>query len=152
MKSIFISEDLESILARIEKLEPESEHLWGIMNVHQAVCHCSDAIRMDLGELLVPDVSNFFSRTFIKWLAMRSERIPKGSPTGRELDQVKGGGTAPTTFEQDRAGLKKLIEEFGSKPIDFKFAAHPFFGKLTRKQLGEHSYKHLDHHLRQFGC
>lgn len=28
---------------------------------------------------------------------------------------------------------------------------HPFFGKLTSEQWGKGIYKHLDHHLKQFG-
>ena len=46
-------------------------------------------------------------------------------------------------------GLIKLYSHY-SFP-DFSFV-HPFFGKMTREQIGYHAYKHADHHLRQFGC
>jgi len=29
---------------------------------------------------------------------------------------------------------------------------HDFFGKMTREEIGILAYKHLDHHLRQFGA
>ena len=28
---------------------------------------------------------------------------------------------------------------------------HPFFGKMTKEQIGKYVYKHTDHYLRQFG-
>jgi len=29
---------------------------------------------------------------------------------------------------------------------------HPFFGPMTKEQIGFFAYKHSDHHLRQFGA
>ena len=29
---------------------------------------------------------------------------------------------------------------------------HPFFGPMTKEQVGVFAYKHADHHLRQFGA
>ncbi|MDZ7606591.1 MAG: DUF1569 domain-containing protein [Cyclobacteriaceae bacterium] len=50
-------------------------------------------------------------------------------------------------------GKKKLI----SQVADYEFLTiegivHPFFGKMSREQIGQLSYKHLDHHLRQFNA
>jgi len=55
-------------------------------------------------------------------------------------------------FEPTREKLSKLITEFhglGESGTDGNI--HGFFGPLTGKQWGETQYKHVDHHLRQFG-
>ena len=34
----------------------------------------------------------------------------------------------------------------------FKAEKHPFFGKMTKEEWARITFKHLDHHLRQFNC
>ncbi|HVG42870.1 MAG TPA: DUF1569 domain-containing protein, partial [Chitinophagaceae bacterium] len=55
-------------------------------------------------------------------------------------------------FENEKTRLKNLVHRFsvlGSK-LD-KVPQHPFFGKLTADEWANLAYRHLDHHLRQFG-
>lgn len=47
--------------------------------------------------------------------------------------------------------LKLIITEFYALNKREKWHPHPLFGVLTHKQWGKMQYKHLDHHLRQFG-
>jgi hypothetical protein len=44
-----------------------------------------------------------------------------------------------------------LIKEYAKYALPDNSFVHPFFGKMTREQIGLHAYKHSDHHLRQFG-
>lgn len=55
-------------------------------------------------------------------------------------------------FEIERERLKQKILTFQSNgPEKCTRNPHPFFGTLTPEQWGKGIYKHLDHHLRQFG-
>jgi hypothetical protein len=55
-------------------------------------------------------------------------------------------------FEFERSELKRKIRAFQANgPEKCTTNPHPFFGKLTPEQWGKGTYKHLDHHLKQFG-
>jgi hypothetical protein len=56
-------------------------------------------------------------------------------------------------FVKERARLISLIDRFATAgPHGCTKHPHCFFGKLTPAQWGTGMYKHLDHHLRQFGA
>jgi hypothetical protein len=59
--------------------------------------------------------------------------------------------TPPTDFETDRKTPLEFIEKFAAAPENFVWTPHFKFGALSRKQWGILCYKHLDHHLKQFG-
>jgi hypothetical protein len=65
-----------------------------------------------------------------------------------ELDS-KGGMTPPVSFAADHATLISLLSpaRYSSQGID-----HPLFGHMSAQEFGEVTWKHLDHHLRQFGA
>jgi len=47
--------------------------------------------------------------------------------------------------------LQKLILEVYAVRDRKEWNPHPLFGAFTSQQWGQMQYKHLDHHLRQFG-
>ena len=57
----------------------------------------------------------------------------------------------PKQFNSEKATLVSLVEEFYSKKEQSNWPSHPYFGDFTKDQWGKMQYKHLDHHLRQFG-
>lgn len=73
-------------------------------------------------------------------------RMVQNTPTVSEL-KVKD-----TKFDLEVEKKKWIIlikESIHASTADF---VHPFFGKMTKEQIGIHHYKHIDHHLRQFNC
>ena len=55
-------------------------------------------------------------------------------------------------FSQEQDGLLTLIRRFSeTEPASIAAKTHPFFGKMTVDEWGILQWKHLDHHLRQFG-
>ena len=54
-------------------------------------------------------------------------------------------------FEADRRTLLGLIQRFTDYPTTADFAANPVFGPLSRRGWGRQAWRHIDHHLRQFG-
>ena len=59
--------------------------------------------------------------------------------------------TTPKVFSEEMTGLKALIDEMHQAKPQFESKTHPAFGNLSQTQWGQMQYKHLDHHLRQFG-
>jgi len=138
------------ILRRIEALTPESERRWGRMTAHQMVCHLSDACRAALGERRVPVIGTLWERTVIRWLAIHTNvKWPQGVRTVPEADQ-EITGTRPTEFARDVDELRRLIQRFNGAEAQLS-GHHPLFGALSAAEWGRFSYRHADHHLRQFG-
>jgi hypothetical protein len=139
------------ILRRIEALTPRSERRWGRMTPHQMVCHLSDACRAALGERRVPVIGTLWERTVIRCLAIHTNvKWPQGVRTVPEADQ-EIGGTRPTEFARDVDDLRGLIQRFSGAEAQLS-GNHPLFGALSAAEWGRFSYRHADHHLRQFGA
>jgi len=133
---------------RIARLEPHTPRRWGKMTAHQMVCHLNDSFRVGTGEKYASPATSFFQRTVIKWAALHtSVKWPQGSPTRPEVEQGRGG-TPPSDWERDRAELQALVLSF---PRQETFGSHPLFGEMNANDWLIWGYRHLDHHLRQFG-
>ncbi len=150
-KSLLFAVDREAVKERILSLTPQDQRLWGKMSVHQMLCHLADSSRLALGEKSASPATGPLQRTIIKWAALYLPLPwPKDASTRPEMEQGVGG-TAPTTFEDDRQRLLTTLSRF-AVPDSLNLAIpHPIFGVLTREQWLRWAYLHADHHLRQFG-
>ena len=132
----------------------DTDSWWMQLLGHHAAIPLAFAIlyqnyRFALGDLPVKEVSRLADRTLVKWIALHTMLPwPKGIVTRPEVDQ-KIGGTRPIEFERDRAQLLKLMKRF-VKPVPSR-PNHPIFGKLTESEWQHWGWRHVDHHLRQFG-
>jgi hypothetical protein len=118
------------------------------MTAHQMVCHLTDAYRMSAGERTARPVDNFFTRVFVRRIALHSSLAwPKGIKTLREVDQEQGG-TKPVEWDRDHSELLRMVEAFQARDGH----AHPIFGPLTATEWNVWGFRHADHHLRQFGA
>ena len=148
--NLFNSDKRAELIARLNRLTPESKALWGKMSVGEMLCHCLDGNKMALGEIPPTDNSTLLTRSLIKYLVVYLIPIPKDAPAPPEINPHKSG-TKPQDFEKERNLLIDDINNFANlKAEDFK-GKHHIFGKLTPNQWGRLGYKHLDHHLKQFG-
>jgi hypothetical protein len=91
-----------------------------------------------------------FTRNLIKYLVVYLVPIPKGAPAPPEINPQKNG-TKPQDFEKERRLLIDDINNFAILTAENFNGRHHIFGKLTPNQWGRLGYKHLDHHLKQFG-
>lgn len=148
MKTIFAAETLDELTERLGKLSPESTRQWGKMSPAQMTEHCYRAMHMATGK---DPVKQALLGKMLSW-AFKSgflgeKPFPKNSPTGPDFIIKDEPDLEPT-----KEKLRVLMAEFhalGEGGTDGN--VHRFFGPLTGKQWGETQYKHLDHHLRQFG-
>ena len=148
MKTVFDAETHSELLDRLGKLSPDSERQWGKMSAAQMMEHTARALEM--ATAIVPMKQAFIGKA-IGWIFkgkfLGEEPFPKSSPTGPTLIIEND-----PDFDSTRERLKEMIATFhtmGESGTDGNI--HGFFGPLTGKQWGETQYKHLDHHLRQFG-
>jgi hypothetical protein len=137
----------DAMVARIERLSPSATALWGRMTAPQMLAHCTDALRMGLGDLPVkPKTAALPRMALVKWLFLNVLPFPKSAPTAKELL-----ARAPEPWDVERAALVGLIERVGGADASTRWPEHPLFGPLSGAQWGQLTWKHLDHHLRQFG-
>jgi hypothetical protein len=133
---------------RIQQLDPNAGPKWGRMTARQMVCHLNDSFRVGMGEKYASPASNFLQRTLVKWVALRTPlRWPRGVPTRPEIEQGRGG-TPPAEWQTDRAELLGFLNAFAGCQT---FGEHPAFGKMSQRDWLTWGYRHVDHHLRQFG-
>ena len=112
------------------------------------VCHLNDSFQVGLGEKYASPATSFLARTLMKFAALYLPLPwPHGIPTRPEIEQGRGG-TPPADWERDRATLRALITEFAAGR---RFGTHPMWGEMSPRDWQVWGYRHLDHHLRQFG-
>ncbi len=148
MKSLLDISGNQEIIDRINKLTADTKNQWGIMDVSQMMAHCTVALKITLGE--IKPQSNIFlkmlGKTFKKKI-FAADSFRKNSKTGKEfiITEIKN-------FDEEKPVLISYIKKFVDKGSGIiTTESHPFFGKLTVEEWDSLMYKHLNHHLMQFG-
>jgi hypothetical protein len=147
MKSLFDNASRDEIIRRVSLLRADSLPKWGKMNVAQMLAHCIDAQKITFGEK--GDVKmpvGFLTTALGHWLLIKMPMpVPKNMPSHPLYFEY-----LPAKFEQDRDLLIDYVRRF-AKGRSQTWGIHPAFGRITPEECAALQYKHLDHHLRQFG-
>ena len=147
MGSILNETDRAALVSRMQSLSISSTGRWGSMDVRGMLKHLHLAALMALGEMEVPSANKRVFQMFpLKHLILYVLPFPKGAPTAPKLKPELAA-----SMEEERAAVLELIERIGTGPREGAGPAHPLFGPLTWREWGVATYKHTDHHLRQFG-
>ena len=148
MKNLFDTEVYREVKLRIDALSPQSGRLWGKMDVSQMLAHCKATFMVPLSNKELP-------RTFIGRLLgwMIKAKLYNDIPWKKNLPTSPAFIVKDTrNFEKEKEELIKLVDSFyNAGPDGISKFPHPFFGSFTPEQWGQSMYKHLDHHLQQFG-
>ena len=149
MNSLFDPRDLAAMLARIESLRPDSARHWGKMSVAQMLAHCQQPLRVALGELpLRRSLIGFLFGRMAKKQLLAAKPWKQGMPTAPEFRI-----TDAREFAAEQRSLLALVQRFGEAgPAALTKLPHPFFGPLSTDEWQALQWRHLDHHLRQFGA
>jgi hypothetical protein len=148
MHDVFETTHGDGIVARIEALRPDAVRQWGKMTAAQMLAHCAIAVEAANGERPMKQI--FLGKLlgpFVRKTMLGPKPYSRGAPTGRLLVVADARDFAT---EQSRllAALRRL------RAIGPDAAAqhpHGFLGRMTGEDWGRAQWKHLDHHLRQFG-
>ncbi|HWE53246.1 MAG TPA: DUF1569 domain-containing protein [Bryobacteraceae bacterium] len=150
MKNLFDSTVAHEVNVRLGKLGPQNQRQWGKMTVSQMLAHCSTSMQWALGEVVperAPLPVRLMGRLVKPMVFRNDDPLRRNSPTAKSLLVT---GEPDMMSERDR--LSGLIDKFvAGGAAGCTKNPHSFFGKMTAQEWAILTYKHLDHHLRQFG-
>jgi len=150
LPNIFTTQVSERIIERINSLTPTTQALWGKMNVTQMLAHCNVTYEM-VYENKHPK-PGFFMGLLLK--ALVKSKVTNEVPYTQSLRTAPAFMITDTRdFEVEKTrliGYIRKTRELGEAHFNGKESLS--FGKLSEDQWNNMFYKHLDHHLRQFGA
>lgn len=148
VQNLFDTAPYNEVLERIGKLTAGSTAKWGKMNVAQMLAHCKEVFTVPLSTKKIPRI---FIGRLLGWLI--KPKLYNDAPWKKNLPTAPGFIiNDERDFEHEKAALIELIANFHlGGPANAGNFPHPMFGTLTKEQWGKSMYKHLDHHLQQFG-
>jgi Protein of unknown function (DUF1569) len=148
MKSLFNASDNTEIIKRINKLNSKSGSEWGKMNVSQMLAHAQVPLQVAFGEVILKrGILGILFGKIAKKKLTGDQNFKKSMPTDKSFVVSDS-----RNFEEEKDKLIKLVQRFvneGTAAITKD--PHPFFGEMTTEEWDKLQWKHLDHHLRQFG-
>lgn len=149
MKNLFTEKDTQETLKRIDSLTENSKPNWGKMSVGQMLSHCSVTYEMVFTDKhKKPNLFlKLILKTFIKKAVVSEKPYPKNGKTSPQFLI-----TDKKDFLKEKEKLKnymKQTQKLGESYFEGKESNS--FGKLTAVEWNAMFYKHLNHHLTQFG-
>jgi hypothetical protein len=147
MPSLRDKDAREQLVQRLRKLTPASNPKWGKLDAPRVLCHLSDTLSVALGEASAQPLNRkLLHRSPVKHLIMYVFPFPKGAPTSPDLLL-----TPPGDFDADRQLVLDLMARLAAAPRG-QGPENPIFGPMTNDEWNALQWKHIDHHLKQFGC
>ena len=147
-KDFYDTDTYEALLRRIDQLSSEAMPGWGTMNAAQMCAHCAEVAEVASGKALVG--TPWYIRLMgglIKKMVVSKKPYPRGA---RTHPQFEFGTEAD--FAEQKARLVRVLDGLHSGGrARAAERTHPLFGAMTADEHGWLTYKHLDHHLTQFG-
>jgi hypothetical protein len=150
LPNVFTKEVSEEIVNRINKLTPETKGLWGKMSVSQMLAHCAVTYEYEYEPTKYKAPGGFMKfilKLVLKPIVVNEKPYKKNSGTGSDF-LVKDDKNFAAEKER-LIGFVRKTQELGAKHFDGK-TSHSF-GPLTSTEYNNMFYKHLNHHLSQFG-
>lgn len=148
MKNLFEPATAEELMQRLATLRPDSERQWGKLNPPQMLAHCSAFMEVVGGEKFPPrSAIGRLVGPLVKRTLLNGKPIRRNMPTDPSF-VIRG----ERNFDLEQKRLSGWIDRVSKAgPAGCTRHPHTFLGPLTPEEWAVLSYKHLDHHLRQFG-
>ena len=147
-KNLLESSASEQLIERVKKLTPTNTQRWGEMNATEMLLHCNICNRQILDESRGDEKSSikqYLLRILALYIAPNFKRGIKS-----EERNISKGKIDDSHFEEQKNVFIQIMKDFPHhvKPMTL---THPAFGNISSVEWGIAAYKHMDHHLRQFG-
>ena len=148
MHTLFDDDARRAILKRLETLQAGSVRQWGKMDPAQMLAHCAIALEMATGEKpLKQKLIGKLLGPLVRGSILGEKPFSRNSPTDPTFIV-----SDPRDFAAEKARLIGVVGRFCEKgPAEAARQTHAFLGRMTGEEWGVMMFKHLDHHLRQFG-
>ena len=150
IKNIFDKAVTEEMIGRVNRLQPHSQPQWGKMSVDQMLAHCnvSYAYTYEPEKFKKPNpLLRFMLKNVVKKYVVSETPYKQNNRTAPDFI-IKDS----RNYEQEKARLIENItrtQQLGKAAFDGK--ENFSFGKMSAEEWNTMFYKHLDHHLKQFG-
>jgi hypothetical protein len=148
VKNLFQADAVDEVFSRIDKLQPTTQHQWGKMDVAQMMAHCSTTLDVASGRVVLPRmIIGRILGPFVRGTFTNDKPFSRNGPTDKSFVIAD-----KRDFAREQEQLKARVRRF-HEGGDAQCTRHPhsFFGPITTHEWATGMYKHLDHHLRQFG-
>ena len=146
--SLYDEDNYSHIIQRIASLSSDTMPEWGEMSSAQMLAHCAEILEVVNGKPL--ENTPFFIKIIkgvIRKLVVDNNPYPKNSKTHPQYKQE-----GEKEFLEEKKRLLNVMDEFVNEPWEVaEKKEHPLFGPMTQEEKGWSMYKHIDHHLHQFG-
>jgi hypothetical protein len=148
MKNLNEPATLQELTKRINNVQSDTPRQWGKMNPGQMMAHCSNVLEINLGDKegkrgLMALIFGKIAKKSVIGIKPFKQNLP--TDPNFVVADVRD-------FQKEKERLVKLLTRLSaSDPNVLAQNRHPFFGMLTAEEWNTLNYKHLDHHLRQFG-
>ncbi|MEO7924075.1 MAG: DUF1569 domain-containing protein [Chitinophagaceae bacterium] len=145
IKNLFEPSVKQELIDRINQLTPSSQRKWGKMDVAQMLAHCQMPLGVAVGKHKLK--GNFLIQIIgklVKKKLFNDQPFKQSLPTDKSFKM-----TTPKDFEKEKKELISMIKDFSEATMSGE--PHPFFGRMTKDEWSRGTWKHLDHHLQQFG-
>lgn len=144
-RSLMNADDLGPLLERLARVRPDANAEWGTLDAPRMLCHLGDALRLALGEIPCVPRHSWLSRTLGRFVVVHTGFQ---APRGKVKTAPEMLTSVPKDWQKDLEACRQLAVHVGSGAAR---AEHPAFGPLTPEEWAKLSWKHMDHHLQQFG-
>ncbi|HET6512036.1 MAG TPA: DUF1569 domain-containing protein [Candidatus Kapabacteria bacterium] len=146
MKTILDKATREELISRVNKLDANSAAQWGKMDAYQMLTHLTIWDEKVLNNVKNKHalIGKLFGKIALRKVLRDEKPIDKNVPTS---PGYKSNGSGD--IEEAKAKWIAQFQRYEHHTTPEYL--HDFFGKMSREQVGQLGYKHIDHHLRQFG-
>lgn len=149
LPNVFSKDVTGQIIDRISQLSPSSQPKWGKMNVAQMLAHCNVIYEITFDNIhpKPSGFKRFILKLLVKGPVVSDTPYKNNSPTAPIFKVA-----AQQDFEKQRERLITYLNKTVKLGEDhFDGREYPNFGILTKNEWNNMFYKHLNHHLTQFG-
>jgi hypothetical protein len=149
LPNIFNLQESNNLIGRINNLTDTTGPNWGKMSVAQMLAHCNVTYEMAFED--IHPKPNAFIKFILKKLVKNSVVSEKPyAQNGKTAPQFIIKETKDFTLEKSRLiNYINKAQNLGESHFEGK-ESHSF-GTLNKTEWNNMFYKHLDHHLTQFG-
>jgi len=143
-KNLYDSNVLEEVLDRLSKITADTQPQWGKMDAAQMLAHCAEGQDVYNGKPLNVPFWMRLMRPVMRPMLLAKKEFAKNAPT---IDQFRI--TDPEDFDRQKDRLINSLRTMHA--LGKRTMKHPLLGHMSSDDIGWITYKHLDHHFRQFG-
>lgn len=149
LPDIFSEQVCNGIIERIEKLTPQTQPLWGTMDVAKMLAHCCVTYEYVYDDKYPKPnfFMGFIMKVLVKPTVVGEKPYERNSRTGPDflISDAR-------VFETEKKRLIQYLQRVQKEGRSaFEGRASHSFGNLNATEWNNMFYKHIDHHLKQFG-